>query len=156
MVDKQEITYTVEMFCTSLKLPVETPEQPFIPPADFDYIQPFLKIIGYQGPLQRYPQFTKLIIVDLIEKYESIPESLEEEYHTIKDDTLLERDDIIEATQLSLALEKTTKVYEDQQNVAVVKKKILEEDVEKLVEGEDETDGDECDNIVLLSDEDSD
>nr|GFC22579.1 hypothetical protein [Tanacetum cinerariifolium] len=124
-------------------------------------------------------------------KYESIPKSLEEEYHTIKDDTLLvnvyttgegivlvmqipneltpratrtpnldvvqkkKKGKQIDATQLSIALEKTTKVYEDQQNVAVVKKKILEEDVKKLVEGEDETDGDECDNIVLLSDEDS-
>ncbi|GJS96905.1 hypothetical protein Tco_0803873 [Tanacetum coccineum] len=124
MVDKQDITYTMDMFRATLKLPAETPEQPFIPPADFDYIRPFLKILGYQGPLSRinimrifhdvvnkvhvdyasllwsdflhcvmqkknaiqYPHFTKLIIADLMEKYESIPKRLEEEYHTIKND----------------------------------------------------------------------
>ncbi|GKG46113.1 hypothetical protein Tco_0498559, partial [Tanacetum coccineum] len=36
-----------------MKLPVETPEQSFIPPADFDYIKPFLKIPGYQGSLDK-------------------------------------------------------------------------------------------------------
>ncbi|GKE04132.1 hypothetical protein Tco_1396150 [Tanacetum coccineum] len=305
MVDKKDIIYTVDMFCATLKLLVETPKQPFIPPYDFDYIWPFLKILGYQGSLERvsaffiknlaqpwqtlfkvfnrcltsrmtghdqtkinimqifhvvvnkvhvdyasllwsdflhyvmqkksfiqYPRFTKLIIVDLIEKYESIPKRLEEEYHTIKDDTPLvsvyttgevivrgmqipndlltdairdtqaykdyvekyervevptiqpepvestqgmhrkpratrtpkldvdltkeihpitplppsddqERDEIIEATQLRLTLDKTAKVYEEQQNVAAVVKKILEEDVENLIEGEDESDGDE-------------
>ncbi|GJY26649.1 hypothetical protein Tco_0401375 [Tanacetum coccineum] len=54
-----------------------------------------------------------------------------------------ERDDIIKATQLSLALGKTAKVYKEQQNVAAIKNKILEEDVEKLVDREDESDGDE-------------
>nr|GEZ61758.1 hypothetical protein [Tanacetum cinerariifolium] len=37
----------------------------------------------------QYPRFTKLIIIDLIEKYESIPKRLDKEYHTIKDDTPL-------------------------------------------------------------------
>ncbi|GKF39474.1 hypothetical protein Tco_0119535 [Tanacetum coccineum] len=47
MVDKEEITYIVDMFRATLKLLVETPELPFIPPADFDYIKPFLRILGY-------------------------------------------------------------------------------------------------------------
>ncbi|GJV15641.1 hypothetical protein Tco_1360964 [Tanacetum coccineum] len=47
MVDTQEITYTMDMFHATLKLPMKTPEQPFIPPPNFDYIQPFLKILGY-------------------------------------------------------------------------------------------------------------
>ncbi|GKC84846.1 hypothetical protein Tco_1140563, partial [Tanacetum coccineum] len=41
-----------------------------------------------------------------------------------------ERDDITEATLLSLALHKTTKITEKQENVAAVEKKILEEDVD--------------------------
>ncbi|GKB24115.1 hypothetical protein Tco_0863516 [Tanacetum coccineum] len=97
----------------------------------------------------QYPCFTKLIIADLMEKYESISKRLDKEYHTIKDDTPLnkrkgkqiteesstpktslkiriiqkkstptaplppsndrERDDITEATQLSLAKDKTVK-----------------------------------------------
>ncbi|GJY21016.1 hypothetical protein Tco_0393582 [Tanacetum coccineum] len=128
MVDKQDITYTMDMFRETLKLPAETPEQPFIPPADFDYIRPFLKPwlsrttsgsecflhqepcltmayyvqvhVDYASLLWsdflhcvmqkknaiRYAHFTELITADLMEKYESIPKRLEEEYHTIKND----------------------------------------------------------------------
>ncbi|GJW02615.1 hypothetical protein Tco_1561471 [Tanacetum coccineum] len=49
MVDKEEITHTVDMLYSTLKLSVETPEQPFIAPATLKFIQPFLKIIGYHG-----------------------------------------------------------------------------------------------------------
>ncbi|GJW10699.1 hypothetical protein Tco_1576526 [Tanacetum coccineum] len=228
MLDKKHIIYTVDIIHATLKLLVETPEQPFIPLADFDYIWPFMKILRYQGSLDsvstlfvknfaqpwqtmfKYPRFTKLIIADIMEKYESIPKRLEEEYHIIKDDAALVnvyttrevtvrgmqipndlltdairdtqaykdyvekyegvvvptiqpeqvestqgKDDIIEATKLSLALDKTAKVYEEQQNIAAVEKKILEEDVKKLVEGEDESDEDDFANTILLSDEDS-
>ncbi|GKD49204.1 hypothetical protein Tco_1278180, partial [Tanacetum coccineum] len=103
-----------------------------------------------------------------MEKYESVPKRLKEYYHTIKDDTLLkptstpplplsddrEHDEIHEATQLSLALEKPTKAYEEQQNVAAFKGKILEDDVEKIVKGKEDDDGSEFANTVLLSDED--
>nr|GEX42912.1 ribonuclease H [Tanacetum cinerariifolium] len=61
-----------------------------------------------------------------------------------------QRDDIIEATQLSFTLDKTVKVYEEQQNVAAVEKKCLKEDVEKLVEGEDESDGNEFADTGIL------
>nr|GEV64877.1 hypothetical protein [Tanacetum cinerariifolium] len=63
----------------------------------------------------QYPRLIKLIIVDLMEKYDSISKRLKEDYHTIKDDTTL--------------------------NVSAVEKKILEEGVEKLVEGEEESNG---------------
>ncbi|GJT67663.1 hypothetical protein Tco_1019143 [Tanacetum coccineum] len=149
----------------------------------------FLYCVMQKKNVIQYPRFTKLIIADLIEKYESIPKRLKEEYHTIKDDTLLvnvrevmftqdiskdkdqekestpttplppsddqEKDDIIEATQLSLALDKIAKVYEEQQNMAAIENKNLEEGVEKLVEGGDEFDGDEFADTVLLSDGDS-
>ncbi|GKE84632.1 hypothetical protein Tco_1558374 [Tanacetum coccineum] len=65
-----------------------------------------------------------------------------------------ERDDIIEATQLSLTFDKIAKVYEEQQNVVAVEKQMFEEDVENLVEGEEEFDGTEFAEMVLLSDED--
>ncbi|GJZ71124.1 hypothetical protein Tco_0634975 [Tanacetum coccineum] len=130
------ITYTVDMFCATLKLPMETSAHPFIAPATLKYIQPFLKIVGYQGlvdkvsafymknlsqPLHtmfkvfnrfhvdyanliwwdflhclkqkkqviQYPRFTKLIIADLIKKFDFIPRRLEEDYHSIKDDVPL-------------------------------------------------------------------
>ncbi|GKA21450.1 hypothetical protein Tco_0701439, partial [Tanacetum coccineum] len=67
-----------------------------------------------------------------------------------------ERGDIHEATLLSLALHKTAKIAEEQENMAAVKEKILEEDVEKIVEGEDEESyAREFADSVFLDEEDS-
>ncbi|GJY49075.1 hypothetical protein Tco_0439031 [Tanacetum coccineum] len=110
-VDRKEITYTVDMFRSTLKLLVETPENPFIAPATLKFIQPFLKIVGYQGNVDKvsafftkylaqpwqtmfkqkkyviqYPRFAKLIITDLMKKFPSISQRLEHDYHSIKDD----------------------------------------------------------------------
>ncbi|GJS97872.1 hypothetical protein Tco_0819042 [Tanacetum coccineum] len=57
------------------------------------YLQQFWqtvhKTIGYQGVVDKYPRFIKLIIADLIEKYPSIPRRHDEDHHSIKDDTPL-------------------------------------------------------------------
>ncbi|GKD81227.1 hypothetical protein Tco_1348066 [Tanacetum coccineum] len=67
-----------------------------------------------------------------------------------------ERDEIHEATLLSLALHKTTKIVEEQENIAVVEHKILEEDVDKILEGEDEESyASEFAEMVLLDKENS-
>ncbi|GJS06861.1 hypothetical protein Tco_0363657 [Tanacetum coccineum] len=313
-VDKPEITYIVDMFCATLKLPVETPEKPFIALETLQYIQPFLKIVGYQGIVDKVSAFftkklaqpwqtmfkvfnrcltsrisghdqtkinilqifhvvvNRLIIADLMQKFDTIPNRLEEDYHSIKDDFLLvsvytignvtvkgmlildefltdnihatpkykeyvkvfvevdiptiqpqpfestqgsnrtprairtpnpaedivqkkkrkqvagetssprksrkvtikqvkpsttpiappsddkERDEIAEATLLSFALHKTAKIVEEQENVAKVQEKILEEDVEKIVEGEDEESyaSEFVDYVFLNDEEDSD
>nr|GEU68048.1 hypothetical protein [Tanacetum cinerariifolium] len=49
-----------------------------------------------------------------------------------------ERDEIHKATLLSLALHKTAKIVENHVNLVAVKEKILEEDVDKIIEGKDE------------------
>ncbi|GKF14040.1 hypothetical protein Tco_0055502, partial [Tanacetum coccineum] len=49
-----------------------------------------------------------------------------------------ERDEIVEATLLSLTMHKTSLAAEAKENVAKVQEKLLEEDIEKIVEGEDE------------------
>ncbi|GJW96590.1 pyruvate/phosphoenolpyruvate kinase [Tanacetum coccineum] len=49
-----------------------------------------------------------------------------------------QRDEIHETTLLSLTMHKTAIADEEQENIAKVQEKILEEDVEKMVEGEDE------------------
>ncbi|GKC10603.1 hypothetical protein Tco_1007385, partial [Tanacetum coccineum] len=90
--DTQEIVYTVDMFSDTLKLPVETLDNPFIVPVHIEVIQSFMQRVGYQGDVDKnkdvihYPRFTKLIIPDLMKKYPSIPPRLEEDYHSIKDD----------------------------------------------------------------------
>ncbi|GKB61026.1 hypothetical protein Tco_0917212 [Tanacetum coccineum] len=50
----------------------------------------------------------------------------------------IERDEIAEATQLSLALHKIAKIAEDQENVEIDQKKLMKEDIEKIVDGDDE------------------
>nr|GEW70646.1 hypothetical protein [Tanacetum cinerariifolium] len=81
--DRLEITYIVAMFCATFKLPVETLKNLFIAPATMKFIQPFLKIVGYQGDAD------KLIIADFMEIFNFIPKRREEDYHSIKDDILL-------------------------------------------------------------------
>ncbi|GKD26232.1 hypothetical protein Tco_1232446 [Tanacetum coccineum] len=68
-----------------------------------------------------------------------------------------ERDDIAKATLLSFALNKTAKIVEEQENIGRVKEKILEEDVEKIVEGDDEESyASEFADSVFLDEEDTD
>ncbi|GKE04273.1 hypothetical protein Tco_1396291 [Tanacetum coccineum] len=169
----------------------------------------FLYCLQQKKDVIQYPHFTKLIIFDLMEKFDPIPKRLEEDYHSIKDDVLLvsvyttwnvtvrgmlilkefltdniratpeykeyekvfvgvdvpmihpseeekqkanetkftpippssdnrERDEITEATILSLTMHKTALAVEAQENVAKVQEKLLEKDIEKIVEGEDE------------------
>ncbi|GJX86618.1 hypothetical protein Tco_0337392 [Tanacetum coccineum] len=52
-----DIIYTPDMFRTALKIPTAIAEKPFILPVDFPYIKEFLKILGYQGQLQRVSAF---------------------------------------------------------------------------------------------------
>nr|GEY95451.1 hypothetical protein [Tanacetum cinerariifolium] len=64
-IDKETFTYTVDVFRDTLKLPVETLDNLFIEPVDLKFIKRILKIVGYEG------------IVD---------KRLKEKYHSIKDD----------------------------------------------------------------------
>ncbi|GJW82655.1 hypothetical protein Tco_0155800 [Tanacetum coccineum] len=122
MLDTQQFTYTVDMFRDTLHLPVETPENPFVAPANINTIETFMNRVGYQGVVDKlfhvvlnqthvdyaallwwdfmnnvfqkkesiqYPCFIKLIIADLMKKFPSIPKRLEEDYHSIKDDVPL-------------------------------------------------------------------
>ncbi|GJZ59155.1 hypothetical protein Tco_0614971 [Tanacetum coccineum] len=57
MIDRKEITYTVDMFRVTLKLPVKTLNNPFIEPADLKFIQRFLKIVGYEGIVDKVNAF---------------------------------------------------------------------------------------------------
>ncbi|GJR61307.1 hypothetical protein Tco_1503469 [Tanacetum coccineum] len=113
--DTQEIIYTVDMFRDTLHFPMETPNNPFITPVNIKVIESFMQTVGYQGVVNKvinrtnvdyaallwwdfinyvlqkkeviqYPRFTKLIIADLMKKFPSIPQRLDEDYHSIKDD----------------------------------------------------------------------
>nr|GEU67579.1 hypothetical protein [Tanacetum cinerariifolium] len=209
-----------------IPIPIETLDNPFIASVNIKVIESFMQKIGYQGIVDKkkdviqYPRFTKLIIDDLMKKYPSIPQRLDEDYHSIKDDILLvsvystgnvlfrempipnafltdeihatndyketptlttaspqgkkrkqvsretssprkslkvtirqkkqsttlisppgddrKRDEMVEATLLSLTLYKTALAAEVQENIAKVQEKLEDEDIEKMVEGEED------------------
>nr|GEW26546.1 retrovirus-related Pol polyprotein from transposon TNT 1-94 [Tanacetum cinerariifolium] len=184
--DTQEIVYTIDMFRDTLKMPVETPDNPFVAPVNIEIIESFMHTVAIKNVIQ-YPRFPKLIIADFIKKYSSISPRLEKDYHSIKEDIPLvsvytmrnvtirgmlipnafltkkicatddykekkkqsttpipppsddrERDEITEATLLSLTLQKTALVLEAQENVTKVQKKLEEDEIEKIVEGEED------------------
>ncbi|GJT68413.1 hypothetical protein Tco_1019893 [Tanacetum coccineum] len=95
LLDTEQFVYIVVMFRDTLQLPVETPENPFVAPANIHTIEAFMNRVGYQGVVDKkkeaiqYPQFTKLIIADLMKKFPNIPKRIEEDYHSIKDDVPL-------------------------------------------------------------------
>ncbi|GJY19784.1 hypothetical protein Tco_0392350 [Tanacetum coccineum] len=110
MLDIEEFTYTVDMFRVTLHFPVETPENLFVAPIKTQTIEAFMNRVGYQGVVDKasafytknlaqpwqtmfkkkeaiqYPRFIKLIIVDLMKKFPNIPQRIDEDYHSIKDD----------------------------------------------------------------------
>nr|GEY14223.1 hypothetical protein [Tanacetum cinerariifolium] len=119
-----------------------------------------------------------------MKKYESIPKRLEEDYQSIKDDTSLDYEEKyrrvevpiiqpepVKSTQGTYRTPRTTRTPNlddvvqkkkrkgtpiEQENVAAIKDNILEEDVEKIVEGEDkESYGSEFDDTIFLDEEDS-
>ncbi|GJW94111.1 hypothetical protein Tco_0173783 [Tanacetum coccineum] len=49
----------------------------------------FIHYVKQKKNVIQYPRFTKLIIANIMAKYESIPKRLDEEYHVIKEDTPL-------------------------------------------------------------------
>ncbi|GJU01527.1 integrase, catalytic region, zinc finger, CCHC-type containing protein [Tanacetum coccineum] len=113
MLDTKEFTYIVDMFRVTLHLPVETRKNPFVAPVNIQTIKTFMNKVGYKGvvdkvnafytknlaqPLQtmfknkeaiQYPRFIKLIIADLMKKFPDIPQRVDEDYHSIKNDTSL-------------------------------------------------------------------
>ncbi|GJR27723.1 hypothetical protein Tco_1103955 [Tanacetum coccineum] len=50
----------------------------------------FISCVFQKEDVIQYPRFTKLIIADLMKKYSSIPQRIDEDYHSIKDDIPLE------------------------------------------------------------------
>ncbi|GKC48335.1 hypothetical protein Tco_1066057, partial [Tanacetum coccineum] len=111
MLDTKKFTYTVDMFRDTLHLPVETLENSFVAPVNIQTIEAFMNRVSYQGVVDKVSAFytknlaqpwqtmfkvfnrclttrtsghdqTKIIILQLRRKSSSI----DEDYHSIKDD----------------------------------------------------------------------
>ncbi|GJW22767.1 hypothetical protein Tco_0033389 [Tanacetum coccineum] len=111
-------------------------------------IQP--ELVEYSQGTYRIPRATRTPNPDdVVQKKKRKGKPIAGEAMMIK-----KRDEIHEATLLSLALHKTAKIVEEQENVAAVTEKLLEEDMEKLVEGEDDdSEAMDFDDLIFLNDE---
>nr|GFB45497.1 hypothetical protein [Tanacetum cinerariifolium] len=62
---------------------------------NIEIIESFMQKVGYQGVVDKkkdviqYPRFTKLIIIDLMNRFLTIPQRLDEDYHSIKNIIIL-------------------------------------------------------------------
>nr|GEV58042.1 hypothetical protein [Tanacetum cinerariifolium]GEV58045.1 hypothetical protein [Tanacetum cinerariifolium] len=101
--DTQEITYNVDIFNDTLHLPLETPDNPFVALVNIEIIESFMQRVSYHGVVNKvsafymkflaqpwqtmfkkkdviqYPHFNKLIIVDFMKKFPSIPQRINED-----------------------------------------------------------------------------
>ncbi|GJW50625.1 hypothetical protein Tco_0091976, partial [Tanacetum coccineum] len=55
--DIQEIVYTVDILRDTLKLPVDNPDNPFVPPVNIEIIESFMHTVGYQGVVDKVSGF---------------------------------------------------------------------------------------------------
>ncbi|GJS83067.1 retrovirus-related pol polyprotein from transposon TNT 1-94 [Tanacetum coccineum] len=55
--DTQEIIYIADMFCDTLHLPVETPDNPFVAPFNIEIIESFMQSVAYQGIVDKLSAF---------------------------------------------------------------------------------------------------
>ncbi|GJV81608.1 hypothetical protein Tco_1517478 [Tanacetum coccineum] len=93
ILDTQEITYTVDMFRAILKLPVETPDNLFVAPVTIEIIESFMNKVSYQGVVDKVSAFYAKNLAQpwktMIKKFLDIPQRVDEDYHSIKNDTPL-------------------------------------------------------------------
>ncbi|GJV72351.1 integrase, catalytic region, zinc finger, CCHC-type containing protein [Tanacetum coccineum] len=125
-----------------------------IAPVDIKDIESFMQKVGYQGVVDKkkdviqYPRFTMLIIADLMEKFPSIPKRLDEDYYSIKDDIPLgkkrkqsARETSSPRKSLKVTIKKkakTTPIPPPSDDRERVQEKLVEEDIEKMVEGDED------------------
>ncbi|GJT52524.1 hypothetical protein Tco_0978681 [Tanacetum coccineum] len=57
LLDTEQFVYTVDMFRDTLQLPVETPKNPFVAPANIHTIEAFMNRVGYQGVVDKVSSF---------------------------------------------------------------------------------------------------
>ncbi|GKD52390.1 hypothetical protein Tco_1281366 [Tanacetum coccineum] len=178
------------MFRDTLKLQVETPDNPFITPVTIETIESFMQKVGYQGAVDKddtsleyemvfvrvdVPMNQSQPVVSTYGTHRSTPKAhrtptlttaspqgkkrkrragetssprkpLKVTIRQKKQSTPLipppgddrERNEVAKATILSLTLHKIALAAEAQENIAKVQEKLDEEEIEKIVEGDED------------------
>ncbi|GJZ22267.1 hypothetical protein Tco_0559306 [Tanacetum coccineum] len=57
LLDTEQFIYNMDMFPDTLNLPVETPKNPFVVPANIHTIEAFMNRVGYQGVVDKVSAF---------------------------------------------------------------------------------------------------
>ncbi|GJW77715.1 hypothetical protein Tco_0139397 [Tanacetum coccineum] len=155
------------MFRDTLQLPMETPKNPFVALANIheqslkkEAIQYpcFIKLIIAEL-MKKFPNIPKRLKEDYHSIKDDVPLETKKRKQTARESSSRritikrkkqstpsipptrdnrERDAIAEATLLSLTLHKTALLTEDQENTAKVQEKLDEEEIDKLVDGDDD------------------
>nr|GEX73520.1 hypothetical protein [Tanacetum cinerariifolium] len=89
MLNTQEFVYTMDMFRDILHLPVETPDNLFVAPVNIETIEDFMNKVGYQGVIDKVSALHKESSSTMADSVQEIPQTIEEDYHSIKDDITL-------------------------------------------------------------------
>nr|GEX03277.1 hypothetical protein [Tanacetum cinerariifolium] len=141
MLNTQEFIYTVDMFRDILHLPVETLENPFVASVNIETIKAFKNRVGYQDVVDKGKKRKQNVgesssprnihKIAIKKKKQSIPS-----IPPPGDDR--KRDAIAEATLLSLTLYETALAAKAQENVAKVQEKLDEDEIEKMVKGDED------------------
>ncbi|GJR69160.1 hypothetical protein Tco_0015225 [Tanacetum coccineum] len=133
------ITYTVDIFCDTLKLPVETLDNPFVAPVNIETIESFMQTVGYQGVVDK----TKINILQLFHAVVNRTNVdyaallwINEDYHSIKDDIPLEIRATDDYKELVLGSHKENPKYVD-------------DDDDKQEEKVDEKEGNEMGSLEI-------
>ncbi|GJS15756.1 hypothetical protein Tco_0410228 [Tanacetum coccineum] len=150
MFQLKEITYTVDMFRSTLKLLVETPKNPFIAPATLKFIHPFLKIIGYQGNVDKVGNvIVRGMLIDFL-TYDIRATQEYKEYEKVFVRKKKRKQVAGKTNSPSKSLKviikqnkpSTTPIPppsdDKERDETKVQEKLMEKDIEKMVDGEDE------------------
>nr|GFA95073.1 hypothetical protein [Tanacetum cinerariifolium] len=118
----------------------------------------FLHCVQQKKNVIQYPRFTKLFIDDIMEKYKLNPKRIKEDYHSIKDDTLLKnKRKGTPASRETSSPRKSLKIQFKKQKPSTTTPPPPSDDREqKMVDEDEESTANEFADTVLLDEEDSD
>ncbi|GJY36985.1 hypothetical protein Tco_0422363 [Tanacetum coccineum] len=113
--------------------------------------QPVESNQGKIGHLEPLRHLTMLLLMMLCLRRRKENVLLERQVHS--DHLSRERDEIHEANLLSLTMHKTAKAIEERENMAIVQEKLMGDDINKIVDGDDDSEATKFDDFVYLNDE---
>ncbi|GJR87755.1 ribonuclease H-like domain-containing protein [Tanacetum coccineum] len=92
--DTQKITYTLDMFRATLKLPVEIPDNPFVAPVTIEIIESFMNKVGYQRVVDKCVYYWECVVRGMLIPDEFLTEEIRSTDDFKKYETVFVRVDV--------------------------------------------------------------